>query len=276
MKKTIFCLALLLAFSAVQANLGWMQLNLYKGVGVANPAGNTYNITYLEVEGTGNTGCLEMYFSVDINEFLGATDVVRESVQPGSYQILLNPRFSLDKFLLTDLQLGLVQEWYITGLYQGRADQQFSGDNYSIGLGTDIQIPYIEKFSFNFYKMFEHVNQQKNNNWKVSFEDAGWLAEIIWDTQLKEIGEDFTLSYRGKATYGFANNWAEENYLGPDDTGTYVLSGTSTEWLMFNGLFWNAKKWSISTSVKLQDHCLYRDSKNHDALSFWFGLHRKF
>ena len=124
--------------------------------------------------------------------------------------------------------------------------------------------------------MFEHVNQPKNNNWKVSFEDAGWLAEIIWDTQLKEIGEDFTLSYRGKATYGFANNWAEENYLGPDDTGTYVLSGTSTEWLMFNGLFWNAKKWSISTSVKLQDHCLYRDSKNHDALSFWFGLHRKF
>jgi hypothetical protein len=66
------------------------------------------------------------------------------------------------------------------------------------------------------------------------------------------------------------------NYLGPDDTGTMVPSGTSTEFQMFNGLFWNTGKWSIFTSLKLYNHCDYRDSQNHDKLYFWFGLHRRF
>lgn len=274
--KRILWLFIIFSIVELSAENFSLQLNLGEGVGVANPAGNTYNITYLEVEGSGSTGCCNLGFQFAVNEIFGARDVQRKSVQPGSYQVQLRPLLSLNKFLDADLKYGPVREWYIAGLYRGRAGYEFSGDFYAIGLGTDLTIPLIEKFSFNFYKIFEHINQQKNGEWKVSFEDSGWLAEVIWEAELKQIAADFNLSYIGNLTFGFGNNWAEKNYLGPDDSGVYVLSGTSSEFQMFNGFFWNTGKWSISTSFKLQNHCDYRDSKNHDKLSFWFGLHRRF
>jgi len=137
-------------------------------------------------------------------------------------------------------------------------------------------IPLIDRFSFNIYKMYEHLNQQKNTEWQDAFKDSGWLAEMYWVTKLKQISTNFSLSYIGEMTCGFANKWAEDNYWGVDENGEDLLAGTPSTWQMTNDFFWNSGKWSLSTGVQFNYHADYRDSQEHDAITMYFGLQRKF
>ncbi len=271
MNRIIILLIIILTFS-LQAENQEMTLSLRQGAGLPNPAGSTYNITFLELDGTGRTGFLQLNYTLQINEIIGLRDTRRQSVQPGSYQVRLNPRFELGGFLDQDLSWGPIFKWYLAALYEGRADQQFAGDFYSIGVRTDLEIPYLKEFSFDFYKQYEHVNRMKNNEWKDSFEDAGWLLRCDWKLGLKNIADDLIVTYEGWAGIGFANKWAKDNYLNNAEEAI----GTAGEWQMFNGIFWNTGKWAISTSFKLNRYLHYRDSNTHDALSIYFGLHRKF
>jgi len=185
----------------------------------------------------------------------------------------INPRFSLNTITGKDLKLGPVNEWYIATQYKGYN----GGNNYYAGIGTDMSIPYLERFSLNFYKMFEHINGTdtdgdfENDSFEDDFEDAGWVVAINWFTKLKTFNDKFNLSFQGWSDFGFGNTWAEENNNYPE-----VDKGTPTEWQMFNGFFWNYKKWSVSTSVKLHKNFIYRETLNHDATSFFVGLHRRF
>ncbi|MBC8415447.1 MAG: hypothetical protein H8E11_03360, partial [Candidatus Cloacimonetes bacterium] len=105
--------------------------------------------------------------------------------------------------------------------------------------------------------------------------DAGWVAAINWYTNLKKFSEDFNLTYQGWSDFGFSNAYSEDQgdfYDANGVIGTHV----ATEWQMFNGFFWNYKKWSLSTSIKFHNNFLYTDLATHDAISPWIGLHRRF
>jgi nucleoside-specific channel-forming protein len=273
MKKAIFILLGLLLASSMFADFTWMQLNLYHAINVANPYGSpfgdadTYPFTYFEIEGGGRTGILNLYFFVDVEHIFGIRDEEqRGGMSPGSFFMKINPRFSLASFIP---ELGPVKEMYLATQYKGWN----GGDNYYVGIGTDLAVPFFDMFSFNFYKMFQHVDELNDagDEFEVKFEDAGFVAAINWYTNLYRFSEDFNVTYQGWSDFGFANKWSE-------DMGaiTDKYDHVATEWQMFNGFFWNYQKYSFSTSVKLHNNFLYTDLPTHDAISFWFGLHRRF
>lgn len=273
MRKNV--LWFLLSVSVLYAENFWMQMGLVEGMGMANSAGDVYNITYLQLESYGKTGCFDCFADIRINEFLGFRDIKRAAVQPASMQVYLNPRINLNEFSDRNLNLGPVKRWFLASRYKGRANYDLSGDFYSLGLATEWKIPLIDLFSLNFYKQFEYINYYKNNGWRDAMEDSGWLAEIYCYTGLKQIGEDLTLSYLGRLSYGFANQWAKDNYL-QNVAGSENKVGTTDEFVMYNGFFWQAKKWALSTGFEFHIHWQYRDYANHDKLSLFFGLHRRF
>ncbi|HPR18388.1 MAG TPA: hypothetical protein PLD62_09090, partial [Candidatus Cloacimonadota bacterium] len=81
MKKNLILLFIILA-AGLSASDFWLQIGIDEGCGVANPLGNTYNLTYLELEGLANTGCLELYYELNVYDILGARDIRRDSAQP--------------------------------------------------------------------------------------------------------------------------------------------------------------------------------------------------
>jgi len=169
--------------------------------------------------------------------------------------------------------MGPVKEVYLATLYKGWSNVFGGGDNYYIGLGTDLDVPFFDMFSFNFYKMFQHIDQAEEDGDvpESSFEDAGFVAAINWYTNLYRFSEDFNVTYQGWSDFGFGNEWSEDMGVIFDE-----YEHVATEWQMFNGFFWNYKKYSVSTSVKLHNNFLYTDMPTHDAVTFWFGLHRRF
>jgi nucleoside-specific channel-forming protein len=278
MKKTLVILLGLLLATSMFADFTWGQLNFYEGISVSNPYGSpfgdaeTYNLTYFEIEGGGRTGILNLYYFVDVEHIFGIRDEQKEGISPGSYFMKINPRFSMSSFVP---KLGPIKEMYLATQYKGWN----GGDNYYVGLGTDLAIPYFDSFSFNFYKMFQNINPGEDTNgdgvddsWEASFEDAGWVVAINWYTNVKKFSDDFNLTYQGWSDFGFSNKYSE-------DQGAFWIDGpehVATEWQMFNGFFWNYKKWSLSTSVKFHNNFLYTDLETHDAISPWIGLHRRF
>jgi nucleoside-specific channel-forming protein len=262
MKKALVVLLVMLVSAGMFADFTWMQLNLYEGIGVSQPfAGETYNLTYFELEGGGRTGILNLYYFVDVNHIFGVRDELNEGNSPGNYFMKINPRFSLTKLMNKESCFGPIKESYLATQYKGWN----GGDNYYVGLGTDLAIPMVDMFSFNFYKMFQHIDGPNDDgDIESTMEDAGWVLAINWFTNLKKFSDDFNLTYQGWSDFGLANTYAED------------WGGVATEWQMFNGFFWNYKKWSLSTSVKLHNNFLYFDGETHDAISPWVGLHRRF
>lgn len=89
MRKAVVVLFVLLLSVSLFGDFTWMQLNLYQGLGVANSFGDTYDLTYFEVEGGGRTGCLNFYYFVDVNDIFGIRDQdVRDTVQPGDFLVM--------------------------------------------------------------------------------------------------------------------------------------------------------------------------------------------
>ena len=128
--------------------------------------------------------------------------------------------------------------------------------------------------------MFQHIDELEDpmdpeSEFESTFEDAGWVLAINWYTNLYRFSEDFNVTYQGWSDFGFANTYSEDLGVIYDD-GEDKYEHVATEWQMFNGFFWNYKKYSVSTSVKLHNNFLYTDMPTHDAVSIFVGLHRRF
>jgi nucleoside-specific channel-forming protein len=258
MKKLVVILFSLLLVTSAFADFTWAQMNLYQGVEIANGFGDTYNDMYLEIEGGGRTGIMNLYYFFDVNTFMGLGDDPQG--KQGSFFTKINPRFSLKGFVP---EMGPVKELYVATQYKGYN----GGANYYAGLGSDLAIPFFERFSANFYMMMEHVNDPDDAD-KTMFENAGFVFAINWYTTLYKFDDMMNVSYQGWSDYGFANAYTE-------DMGD---PRTADEFQMFNGFFFNYNKWSVSASLKLHNHFMYTDASfgNHDAMSYFFGLHRRF
>ncbi len=265
MKKIVMIISLVFIVSMLAAgDFTWAQLNLYQGVNMAHGWGDTYNDTYFEVEGGGRTGILDFYYFFDVNHVLGLGDnaVLGDATNgytrnAGDFFTKISPRFSLNKLVPS---FGPVKELYVATRYKGFN----GGDDYAIGIGSDLKVPFFNMFSANFY----HVLQSSNDGEDASFEDAGYVFAINWYTKLYQFNKKFNVTYQGWSDYGFANSFT-------DDLGA---PHTADEFQMFNGFFWNFDKWSLSTSVKLHHHFMYSEADfgNPDETSLFFGLHRRF
>jgi len=120
MKKTLFILLSLLLAASMFADFTWMQLNLYEGIGVSQPfAGETYNLTYFELEGGGRTGILNLYYFVDVEHVFGIRDEANEGNSPGSFFMKINPRLSLTKLMGKESCFGPIKESYLAIQYKG-------------------------------------------------------------------------------------------------------------------------------------------------------------
>ena len=265
MKKIVLIMSLVFIVSMLAAgDFTWAQMNLYQGVNLANGWGDTSNDTYFEVEGGGRTGILDFYYFFDVNHVLGLGDnaVTGDDTNgytrnAGDFFTKISPRFSLGKLIPA---FGPVKELYLATRYKGFD----GGDDYAVGIGSDLKIPFFNMFSANLY----HVMQSSNDGKDASFENAGFVFSINWYTKVYQFNKKFNLTYQGWSDYGFANKFS-------DDMGT---PHTADEFQMFNGFFWNFDKWSISTSVKLHHHFMYSEASfgNPDQTSLFFGLHRRF
>ncbi|MCK4956638.1 MAG: hypothetical protein KAS49_03315 [Candidatus Cloacimonetes bacterium] len=258
MKKLLIILFSLLIATSMFADFTWAQLSFYQGLNIANGWGDAHDDLYFEVEGGGRTGCLDLYYFFDVNHFVGQGD--NAVGNQGNFFTKIKPRISLNKFVP---KFGPVNELYIATVYKGFN----GGESYWVGLGTDLQIPFIESFSANFYAVAKHIDDASDKD-KTDFKKAGFVVAINWFTTLYKFNDDFNVSYQGWSDFGFANSYAE-------DMGA---PNTADEFQMFNGFFWNYEKWSLSTSVKLHNHFMYSESTlgTHDEISYFFGLHRRF
>jgi len=257
MKKIVIILLSLLLAASMFADFTWTQLNLYQAMGLANPFGDTYDDMYFEVEGGGRTGYLSFYYFFDANHIFGQGENAFGMDSPanaGDFFTKINPRFSLNFLSKDGIKFGPVKEIYLASVYKGFN----GGENYYFGIGTDLTIPFFDMFSLNFYQKID------NTSFGAEMEPAGFVAMINWFTNVKKFNENFNLTYQGWSDFGFSNTYSEDN------------GGEATEFQMFNGFFWNYAKWSLSTSVKLHNNFLYSSMNNHDATSYFFGLHRRF
>ena len=258
MRKLVVVLFSLLLVTSAFADFTWTQLNLYQGVNMAHGWADTYNDMYFEVEGGGRTGVLDFYYFFDVNTFMGMGDDPQG--KQGSFFTKISPRFSLSKFVPA---MGPVKELFVATQYKG-----FNGGaDYYAGLGSSLAIPFFDMFNANFFMMMEHVNDPDDAD-KTKFENAGFVFAINWYTKIYEMNEMMNVTYQGWSDYGFANAYT-------DDMGD---PHTADEFQMFNGFFFNYNKWSVSASLKLHNHFMYSEADfgENDAMSYFFGLHRRF
>ena len=261
MKKTLVVLLMVLVSAGLFADFTWAQLNLYQGIGMAHGWADTYDDMYLEIEGGGRTGILNLYYFFDVNSIMGQGDYAVGG--QGSFFTKINPRFSITKLMGKENCFGPIKESYLATQYKGYN----GGASYYVGFGTDLAIPFFDMFSLNLYAMMQHIDDPDDAE-KTMFEAAGYVVAINWFTKVYSFNDKFNLTYQGWSDFGFGNKYEE-------DKGA---PSTADEFQMFNGFFWNYDKWSLSTSVKLHNHFMYSEANfgNHDATSIFIGLHRRF
>ncbi|MDD4735737.1 MAG: outer membrane protein OmpK [Kiritimatiellae bacterium] len=261
MKKLIAGLLLLptlaLAADYTDGNLRkndnlWLNLNFYSAYHLANSFGDTTDDPYLEIEGGGRSGVMDFYYFTDVNNLLATGDDDDDS---GDFFVKIMPRFSLDALFKKDLAIGPVKEWYLATLFKGGN----GFERYYGGVGTDLQLPGFDVFSFNLLSMCEHVDANH-------LDYGGFTIAVTWYTVIHTFQNKSYLTYQGWSDFGFANQYESDKE-----------NGTTTEWQMFNGFFYHfTPRYALSASIKFYDHLAYRDAYNDSATSYFLGAHYSF
>jgi nucleoside-specific channel-forming protein len=262
MKKTITLILITLPLIASAADYSdgnrrkndntWLALNLFHAQNLANPVGDEYDNTYLEVEGGGRSGVLDFYFFADINNLLATGD---HDDHPGEFFVKVQPRLSIDSTFDTDLSIGPVKEWYLATMFKGGN----GFERYYAGVGTDLKIPGFDVLSLNLYSMAIHENSNH-------LDYGGIVIAPNWYTVLHNFSDTTFLTYQGWAEYGFGNAYDSDKE-----------NGTHTEFQMFNGFYcYFMQHYALSFSIKFHRHLGYLDAESADATSYFFGAHYHF
>jgi len=232
----------------------WTQLNLFHVQNHANSYGDTYHNTYLQVEGGGRSGFLNLYYFVDVNNFLDSG----EKDDHGDFFIKIAPKFSIDAMTGKDLSIGPITEWYVATQYKGFNDME----TYYLGLGVDLDTPFFDSLSTNLYTTYRNTSFDHGDN--ADWDYSGLVLATNWYTVLTTFENGANLSYQGWMDIGFGNDYSENN------------GGKGDEFQMFNGFYYNKDNYSLSYSVKLHNHFAYQNTENHDAVTHFFGVHYRF
>jgi len=231
----------------------YINLNLFHAMNLPNPGGETYEDTYLEVEGGGRSGVLDFYFFADVNHILLQG---RHDNNPGEFFVKIQPRLSIDGMTRSDLAFGPVKEWFVATMFKGGN----GFERYYAGIGTDLKVPGFDLLNINFYAMSQHVEED-------SLDFGGVTIAPNWYTVLHHFSENTYLTYQGWMEYSFGNAYAARE----SDVGTHV------EFQMFNGFYtYFMKHYALSASIKFHRQIGFMDSNTSDETSYFLGMHYLF
>ncbi|PKF62312.1 hypothetical protein CW745_07045 [Psychromonas sp. psych-6C06] len=199
----------------------WMQANLMYAVDEL-PGESSHD--YLELEFGGRAGVLDYYGYVDVFNLTNSDS----SDKAGEAKMFakLAPRISLDGLFSTDLSVGPIQEWYVASVYNVNGDS--SVNNFSIGLGSDVMVPWLGKIGLNLYSYYD-VNAKEWNGYQIS---TNWFKPVYF------FGNGSFIAYQGYLDYQF----------GYDDSFDALHS--SSGGAMFNGIYWHSDNFALGYGLK--------------------------
>jgi nucleoside-specific channel-forming protein len=232
-------------------NSKWASLNLYKGV---NQRGGPYSFedTYLELEFGGRYEWLDLYGYVDFLDILN--DQSSDKHGQDNFFVDIEPRISLDYLLNKDLSYGRLKELYIAfDIYY--ADVPPSLDKglkiIWMGLGSDIDLPWLGLSGVNFYTRYVKDNYDASNEGKFD----GYVAHVNWFKPLHFFTKNRFLSFQGYVDYEFGSKIPKTDF-----EKTYRTSDSFQSYL---GLWLHDEKWALGYGLKAyKDMTQWKDGQD--------------
>ena len=249
MKKSLFIVLLLnlLFFSffnielfakdiSTIENKQWANVILMKGV---NQRGGPFKFddTYLEVEFGGRYEWLDLYGYVDFIDILNS----KSSDKHGSnnYFVDIEPRISLDYLFNKDFSYKALKELYLAFDYYNADEPNGKGLNVLwMGIGSDIDIPWLGTSGVNFYTRYIDENYGASN--EHTFD--GYVAHINWFKPLYFFTDSRFISFQGYLDYEFGSDLDENSF-----ERQYRTSDSLQSYL---GLYLHNKSWLIGYGLK--------------------------
>lgn len=229
-------------------NSNWQTLHLYYG---ENQRGGpfVFDDTYVEFEFGGRYEWLDYYGYVDFIDALNSSSSDKHG--QNNFFVDIEPRISIDYLTNTDLSYGALQELFIAFDFY-YADEP-TGKGLKIvwmGLGSDIDIPWLGKSGVNFYTRYIDENYGASN--ENSFD--GYVAHINWFKPLYNFTDSRFLSFQGYLDYEFGsdldNNSFEKQYRTSDSFQSYL------------GFWIHDKKWTAGYGLKVyKDMTQWKDGE---------------
>lgn len=233
-------------------NSQWANLNLYKGV---NQRGGPYSFddTYVELEFGGRYECLDLYGYVDFIDALNSSSSDKHG--DNNFFVDIEPRISIDYLLNKDLSYGALKELYFAfDIYYADVPSQSTTNGLKIlwmGIGSDIDIPWLGKSGVNFYTRYIKDNYDASNEGKFD----GYVAHINWFKPLHFFSENRFISFQGYADYEFGSNLDNDTF-----ERTYR---TSDSFQSYMGLWLHEKKWALGYGLKAyKDMTQWKDNQD--------------
>jgi nucleoside-specific channel-forming protein len=245
MKKLVLSILLLANISLFAKDLStienhmWANLHLYKGI---DQRGGPYKFedTYAEFEFGGRHEWLDLYGYIDFLDVLG--DSSSDKHGQDNYFVDIEPRISLDYLFDKDFSYGILQELYLAfDIYYADAEPTDTSDGLKIlwmGIGSDLDLPWLGKSGVNFYTRYVKDNYGASNE----NEFDGYVAHINWFKPLYFFSDNRFISFQGYADYEFGSkipdNAFERAYRTDDSLQSYL------------GLWLHDKKWALGYGLK--------------------------
>lgn len=220
------------------SNSQWANLHLYKGV---NQRGGPYSFddTYVEFEFGGRYEWLDLYGYVDFIDALN--DSSSDKHKDNNFFVDIEPRISIDYLLDKDLSYGALQELFFAfDIYY--ADPTPGTEKglkiIWMGLGSDVQVPWLGKTGLNLYTRYVEENYGASN--EQSFD--GYVAHINWFKPIYNFTENRFISFQGYLDYEFGSDIPQTNF-----ETTYRTDDSLQSYL---GLWLHDKKWAVGYGLK--------------------------
>ena len=182
------------------SNSNWETLHLYHG---ENQRGGPYAFddTYVEFEFGGRYEWLDLYGYIDFIDALNSSSSDKHG--SNNFFVDIEPRVSIDYLLNKDLSYGALKELFFAfDIYY--ADEP-NGNGLKIiwmGLGSDIDIPWLGKSGVNFYTRYVEENYGASN--ENSFD--GYVAHINWFKPIYNFSDSRFIAFQGYIDYEFGSD----------------------------------------------------------------------
>jgi nucleoside-specific channel-forming protein len=235
MRKSLLALSLLAATSAPvfatdysdgdihKNDYKWLQFNLMEAV---NELPGESDHDYMEMEFGGRSGLFDLYGYVDVFNLTSDSDSDKASADSKIF-MKFAPRMSLDALTGKDLSFGPVKELYIASLIEW--DGANGGtNNQKIGLGSDIDVPWLGKTGLNFYATYDGNNKGWN----------GYHLATNWFKPFYTFDNGSFISYQGYIDWQIG---MKSKYGATSATGG----------AMFNGIYWHSDRFAVGYGLKL-------------------------
>ena len=234
------------------SNSNWETLHLYHG---ENQRGGPYAFddTYVEFEFGGRYEWLDLYGYIDFIDALNSSSSDKHG--SNNFFVDIEPRVSIDYLLNKDLSYGALKELFFAfDIYY--ADEP-NGNGLKIiwmGLGSDIDIPWLGKSGVNFYTRYVEENYGASN--ENSFD--GYVAHINWFKPIYNFSDSRFIAFQGYIDYEFGSDLDNSSF-----ERTYRTSDSLQSYL---GFWYHEKKWTAGYGLKA-----YKDMTQWKSGEMFYG-----